>query len=97
MPNNVCHFSPCIVDTENTSLATAVHRIMWGKLLNCGQTCVAVDYVVVIGDQAKHNEFIDECRKVVTEFYGEDVAKSEDYARIINERHFEWVNYVQVM
>lgn len=77
--------SPCIVDKE-TNLDNAAKRIMWGKLINCGQTCVAPDYLFV------HKEIKDELIKRIIssihELYGSDPINSEQYSKIINERHF---------
>lgn len=74
--------SPAIVDRE-TDLKAAAKKIMWGKLVNSGQTCVAPDYVLIHADQK--DEFIKHALEVVEEFYENDY--SSDYNQIITERH----------
>ena len=78
--------SPCIVDAD-ASLKTAVRRIVWGKFLNCGQTCVAPDYLLV--HSCLRNGFAERLKKVITSFYGADPKMSPDYARIVNTKHFD--------
>ena len=77
--------SPCIVDKEG-DLDLFAKRIVWGKLLNSGQTCVAPDYIYVHQDVKE--EFIQYLIKYIREFYGQDIENNEEYVRIINERHF---------
>ncbi|MFJ3672703.1 aldehyde dehydrogenase family protein [Streptomyces sp. NPDC090106] len=76
--------SPAVVET-GTDLATAARRIAWGKFMNAGQTCVAPDYVLAVGDADIETHLTD----AVREMYGPDPAASEDYGRIVNERHFD--------
>ncbi|MDH6139431.1 aldehyde dehydrogenase (NAD+) [Kitasatospora sp. GP30] len=78
--------SPVVVE-PGTDLATAARRIAWGKFMNAGQTCVAPDYVLAIGDTATALER--HLTAAIREMYGTDPAKSPDYGRIVNERHFE--------
>ena len=78
--------SPCIVD-ETASLEVSARRIVWGKFLNAGQTCVAPDYLLV--HEKVKDKLFDHMKKVVREFYGENPAASPDFAHIINEKHFE--------
>ncbi|WP_347156760.1 aldehyde dehydrogenase [Pontibacter chitinilyticus] len=78
--------SPAIITLE-ADLELAARRIAWGKFMNAGQTCVAPDYVLV-REQVKE-EFIDLLGQCIREFYGEDPAKSPDFARIINDSHFD--------
>ncbi len=77
--------SPCIVCAD-ANIRLAAKRIAWGKFLNAGQTCVAPDYVVA--HESVKDLFIAEMQKSLRSFFGEEPAKSPDYARIINERHF---------
>jgi len=77
--------SPAIVH-EDANLVTAAHRISWGKFLNAGQTCIAPDYVLV--HKSKRDAFVEELKKVILEYYGEDASQHKRYCRIINERHF---------
>jgi aldehyde dehydrogenase (NAD+) len=80
--------SPAIVDRD-ANLAVAAKRIAWGKLLNAGQTCVAPDHVLV--HEAVHDELVSRIGAAVRSMYGDDPARSSDYARIVNERHFDRV------
>ena len=77
--------SPCIVDKE-VHLGYAAKRIIWGKCINAGQTCVAPDYILV--HQSIKDELITKMKAAIQEFFGADPEKSPDFGRIINERHF---------
>ncbi|MFG2888993.1 aldehyde dehydrogenase family protein [Streptomyces sp. NPDC048248] len=78
--------SPTVVDL-GTDLAAAAQRIVSGKFLNAGQTCVAPDYVLAVGDTAEGLEqHLDEA---VRERFGADPAAAPEYGRIVNERHFD--------
>ena len=77
--------SPCIVDaTANIKLAAK--RIVFGKYLNCGQTCVAPDYILC--ERSIKDEFVAEVIKQVKQQYGEKPLDNKDYGKIINEKHF---------
>lgn len=78
--------SPCIVDA-NTHLEYTAKRIIWGKFINAGQTCIAPDYLLV--DQKIKPDLINALKQFVQEFYGSNPAGSPDYARIINPHHFQ--------
>lgn len=78
--------SPCIVD-ETADLSVAAARIIWGKCLNSGQTCVAPDYVLVA--RSRKDALIREMQKAICRFYGEDPCENSAYPRIVNERHFD--------
>ena len=80
--------SPCIVD-EDAKIGLAARRIVWGKLLNCGQTCVAPDYIYV--HKAIKDKFLLALKDEIITQYGEDVQKSPDYVRMVNEREFDRV------
>ena len=75
--------SPCIVD-KDANLEMAAKRIVWGKLLNCGQTCIAPDYLYV------HKDVKDELLTLIVEEihkqYGDNLRESRDYTRIISSR-----------
>ena len=71
---------PCIVDRD-ANIKLSAKRIVWGKYLNVGQTCVAPDYVYV--HKAVKEELLKEMVKEIESEYGKDAKKSEDYARII--------------
>lgn len=76
--------SPAIV-TKDADLEVAAKRIVWGKFLNAGQTCVAPDYLFV--EESIHEQFLEMLRKYITEFqYGPD---AEQYTRIINRKNFD--------
>jgi len=76
--------SPVIID-KNTPLDKAVPRIIWGKFLNAGQTCIAPDYALVHKD--KYDEFLLEAQKVIERFWGKNPQESQDYGRIISKSH----------
>ena len=73
--------NPCIVD-ESADIKVAAKRIVWGKCLNCGQTAVAPDYVMVA--RSKMNELIDYMQYYLDEFYPNGVFNNPDYPCIIN-------------
>ena len=77
--------TPCIVDAK-THLEYTARRIVWGKFMNAGQTCVAPDYLLV--DRKIKEDLLEQIKKCISEFYGENPEKSPDYARIINQKHF---------
>ncbi len=77
--------SPVIVD-ESADIKVAAQRIIWGKTINVGQTCVAPDYVVV--NNKVKDDLIKELRVQIQSFYGKDAIESKDYGRIVNDRHF---------
>jgi aldehyde dehydrogenase (NAD+) len=78
--------SPCLVD-ETANLQVAAQRIVWGKFLNAGQTCVAPDYVLV--QENVKGQLLEQLKKAILQFYTPNPQQSPDYARIINDRHFE--------
>lgn len=77
--------SPCIVDAD-TNIEYTARRITWGKFINAGQTCIAPDYLLV--EQKIKQELIDSIQKCIREFLGDQPIVSPDYARIINQKHF---------
>ena len=80
--------SPTVVD-RSADLDAAARRITWAKFLNKGQTCIAPDYVYV--HAAVRDAFLAKVRAHIQTFYGEDAARSDSYARMVNQRHFERV------
>lgn len=78
--------SPCIVD-GSANINLAAKRIVFGKYLNCGQTCVAPDYVLC--ESSVKDKFIDEVVKQIKNQYGDNPLENKDYGKIINEKHFE--------
>ncbi|HYW12364.1 MAG TPA: aldehyde dehydrogenase family protein [Longimicrobium sp.] len=80
--------SPAIVD-RSADVAQAAERIVWGKFVNAGQTCVAPDYVLV--HEADVPAFLDAATRAINRFYGagdEGPRASEDFARIVDDRGF---------
>lgn len=78
--------SPCYVD-KDCDLDVACRRIAWGKYMNCGQTCIAPDYILC--EPSLQNQIVQKIKETVKEFYGENIKESPDYERIINLRHFK--------
>ncbi|MBR5773728.1 MAG: aldehyde dehydrogenase family protein, partial [Clostridia bacterium] len=78
--------SPCIVD-KSANIALAAKRIVFGKYLNCGQTCVAPDYILC--ERSVKDEFMAEVCKQIKKQYGENPLENKDYGKIINQKHFE--------
>ncbi|KAG9301256.1 hypothetical protein G9A89_012639 [Geosiphon pyriformis] len=78
--------SPVIL-TKNTDIVISVKRILWGKLYNCGQTCIAPDYVLC--EESVQAAILEQIPIALREMQGNDVQQSEGYARIINHRHFD--------
>ena len=77
--------SPCIVDAS-ANIKLAAKRIVWGKYLNCGQTCVAPDYILC--ESSVKDEFVKAVIAEIKKQYGDDPLKNKDYGKIINEKHF---------
>ncbi|XP_066551283.1 aldehyde dehydrogenase family 3 member A2 isoform X2 [Amia ocellicauda] len=80
--------SPCYISPD-CDLSIACRRITWGKFANCGQTCIAPDYILC--NSSIQDRVVDEIRQTLQEFYGADPKVSPDYGRIINQRHFSRV------
>lgn len=78
--------NPCIVD-ESASIAVSAKRIVWGKFLNCGQTCIAPDYILVHKKVKK--ELVTELGKSISALYGPSVENSPDLARIAHTSHYK--------
>ena len=77
--------SPCIVDSS-ANIGLAAKRIVWGKYLNCGQTCVAPDYILCEG--SVKDEFVQAVATEIKKQYGENPLANKDYGKIVNEKHF---------
>ena len=80
--------SPCIVD-KTAKLPLAAKRIVFGKFLNCGQTCVAPDYILC--HSSVKDQLVAELKKQITRQFGEEPLRNPDYGKIINEKHFRRV------
>lgn len=78
--------SPCIVDQES-NLNLAAKRIVWGKFINAGQTCVAPDYILV--HDSLESQLIELLKQYITRFYGNNTTESPRYPHIINTTAFE--------
>ncbi|XP_037712681.1 aldehyde dehydrogenase, dimeric NADP-preferring isoform X1 [Drosophila subpulchrella] len=78
--------SPCYID-KSVELRTAVKRILWGKLINCGQTCIAPDYILC--SKEVQEKFIAEAKDVLKEWYGDNIQSSPDLSRVINANNFQ--------
>lgn len=78
--------SPCIVD-ETADLKLTAKRIVWGKFLNAGQTCVAPDYILV--QKNVKEKLIKYMGKMIRKMYGQDPCYNPDYPKIINDKHFQ--------
>ena len=77
--------SPCIVD-KTADLSLTARRIVFGKFLNCGQTCVAPDHILCHRDVK--GKLLTEIKKEIVRQYGDAPLENPDYGRIINEKHF---------
>lgn len=84
--------SPCLVMSD-ADLVVAARRIVWGKFINAGQTCIAPDYLLV--DKKIAESFLIEVKKQIKLFYGADSLLTQDYSRIINERN--WLRLVRFL
>lgn len=78
--------SPAIVH-HDADIGVSAKRIWWGKTINAGQTCVAPDFVAV--HESVRDEFIDQSKKVLSEFFEDDFQTGENYTKIVNESHFD--------
>lgn len=77
--------SPLIID-EDSNLSIAAKRVCLGKFINCGQTCIAPDYLFV--HKNIKDEFLKLLKESIISFFGTDASKSENYGRIINQKQF---------
>lgn len=77
--------SPCIVDAS-ANIPLAARRIVFGKFLNCGQTCVAPDYILC--ESSVEDQLLSEIGIQIKKQYGEQPLENKDYGKIINEKHF---------
>ena len=78
--------SPVIVERSADIKKTAM-RIIWGKLMNAGQTCVAPDYILV--DQCIEEKLVEALIESINQLYSLNIKENKDYGKIINERHFK--------
>lgn len=78
--------SPCVV-TSSANLEIAAKRIVFGKFVNAGQTCIAPDFIWI--HKSIKNQFLEILKRTIVEFYGNDIQKNTDYPRIINTKQFD--------
>lgn len=78
--------SPCIV-TPSADLKMAARRIIFGKLINAGQTCVAPDYILV--HESVKDRLVTLLKQEITRFLGEEPLDNPDFPRIVNQKHFD--------
>lgn len=78
--------SPCIVDSD-CNIAITAKRIVWGKFINAGQTCIAPDYLLV--HHSLKEKLIEKIKEYIHQFFGENPQKSEFFGRIVHERAFD--------
>ncbi|MCL4126983.1 UNVERIFIED_CONTAM: hypothetical protein GTU68_035353 [Idotea baltica] len=77
--------NPCIVD-ETASISLAAKRIVWGKFLNAGQTCIATDYILV--HQKVKDKLIEALKQSITKSFGENMEASPDFSRTVSKKHY---------
>ena len=80
--------SPCIID-KTADIKMAARRIAWGKTLNCGQTCIAPDYLLIHKDVKE--AFVKAFAEEVRNLHGEDIESDRHYVRMVNDKAFERV------
>lgn len=78
--------SPCYID-DTVDIGYSMRRLLWGKNSNAGQTCIAPDYILCTKEVEK--KFVEEYKAVIKEWYGDDVQKSPDFARIATDGSFK--------
>jgi aldehyde dehydrogenase (NAD+) len=85
--------SPAIIE-QGCDMKTAAKRVIWGKSVNAGQTCIAPDYVWV--HRSEKQAFVDAAKEALAQMYGSDMLSSPDFGRMVNERSFDRVSaYLQ--
>lgn len=85
--------SPCIVD-KTANIPLAARRIVFGKFLNCGQTCVAPDFIYC--DKSIKDKLVEELKKQIVVQYTDDQIGNENYPKMINQKHFDKVkSYIE--
>ena len=78
--------SPCIID-KTANIPLTATRIVWGKFLNCGQTCVAPDYILC--HESVKDNLVAELKRQITAQFGSDSLSNPYYGKIINKKHFD--------
>jgi len=80
--------SPVYID-DTSDMDLVARRLVWGKFTNCGQTCIAPDYVMC--DKKTEAKLLESCKKSISDFYSKNPKGSDGYGRIVNGRHFNRV------
>ena len=78
--------NPCIVD-DTASIALTAKRIVWGKFLNAGQTCIASDYILV--HENVKDKLVEALKENITKCYGQNVEASPDFSRMVSDKHYK--------
>jgi aldehyde dehydrogenase (NAD+) len=78
--------NPCIID-KNCNIKLTAKRIVWGKFINAGQTCIAPDYILV--NSKIKSKLIDALKTEIILAYGENPEESKDFARIVNTKNWK--------
>ena len=78
--------NPCIVD-ETANISVSARRIVWGKFMNCGQICMAPDYLLL--SNKIFEKFIAQLKIEIIKMFGKNPIKSNDYGRIIHKDHLD--------
>lgn len=81
--------SPVYID-KSADMDVTASRIIWGKCINAGQTCVAPDYILC--NKEVEAKFVEAAKKVLKKFYGENPQQSNDYCRIVSDNHFKRIS-----
>ncbi|RWS13773.1 Aldehyde dehydrogenase: dimeric NADP-preferring-like protein [Dinothrombium tinctorium] len=83
---------PVYINDDVKDMEIVAKRILWGKVFNAGQTCVAPDYILC--SASTQDRFVAIARKVLLEFFGSNNNNNKDYGRIINEKHFSRLQHL---
>ena len=78
--------SPTFID-DTANIDVATRRILWGKMVNLGQTCIAPDYIIC--SKNVQDRFVAKTNEVIKEWFGDNPADSPDLCRVVTERHFD--------
>ena len=78
--------SPVFID-DNCNLDVAAKRIIWGKMMNLGQTCIAPDYILC--SEQTETKLVAKAEAIVKQWFGDNPSNSPDLCRIVSDHHFE--------
>jgi acyl-CoA reductase-like NAD-dependent aldehyde dehydrogenase len=79
-------FSPVYID-NTVDMDISAKRILWGKFINAGQTCIAPDYILC--SKAVQSSFVAKAKEILKEWYGSNVKNSPDFGRIVSSKHYK--------